>query len=75
MSKMRLSNYERSMLTHDEETITAALTPLEKLTRVQIPGKRGRTVPVLLTTAMKRATDLLLSTKRKAGIAEENTFY
>ena len=30
VSKMRQSDYERSVLTHDEETITAALTPLEK---------------------------------------------
>ena len=27
---MRLSDSERSAFTHDEETITAALTPLEK---------------------------------------------
>ncbi|CAC5363299.1 unnamed protein product [Mytilus coruscus] len=54
-----------------------SLSGLEKelckaLTRVEIMGKHGRTVPVILTEIMKKWLDLLVQTRQKAGVAEDN---
>ena len=79
VSKMKMLDYEKHLKTHEQENFLSALSPLEKelckkLTRVEVEGKRGRCVPVLLTNEMKRSIDLLLATRRAFGIPEENIF-
>ncbi|XP_070210395.1 uncharacterized protein [Littorina saxatilis] len=80
VSKMKLTDYTQNTKTsHDEELVKHAFSPLEqalckKLTRIEIPGKRGRTVPVLLTSAMKRSLELLASSREKVGINPENPY-
>ncbi|XP_056011555.1 uncharacterized protein LOC130051986 isoform X4 [Ostrea edulis] len=47
---------------------------LDTLSRVEIRGKRGRTVPVLLTQKAKRCIELLLRWRDTAGVAKENKY-
>lgn len=44
------------------------------LKRIEIRGKRGRTVPVLLTSAMSKALDLLIKCREAVGICQGNKF-
>ena len=44
------------------------------MTRVQIVGKRGRILPVILTKITKNAIDILLANRENAGVAQSNTF-
>ena len=47
----------------------------KKLTRIEIIGKRGRIVPVILTKEMKTSMDTLLCLKEQAGVSSNNTFF
>lgn len=42
--------------------------------RVEIKGKRGRKVPVLLTEEMKRFIDILLEAREEAGVTQPYRF-
>ena len=42
---------------------------------VEIEGKRGRKVPVLLTPNIKGAMDILVKTRREANINTNNKFF
>lgn len=44
------------------------------MTRIEIVGKRGRTVPVILTEDMKKWFDLMVKSRNSAGVAEDNIF-
>ncbi|GFR87870.1 hypothetical protein ElyMa_006087600 [Elysia marginata] len=44
------------------------------LTRIEIRGKRGRKVPVLLTMKHKERIDCLLKYREQAGVSHENPF-
>ena len=64
-----------------EPTLMEKLSPVEKelvqkLTVVNVVGKRSRPVPILLTPDMSKALCILCDTKRRSahGICEENTF-
>lgn len=45
-----------------------------RLDLVQIRGKRGRTVPVILTKEIKEGIDLLLATRERVGINPKNIY-
>lgn len=47
---------------------------LNTLSRVEIRGKRGRTVPVLLTQKTQRCIALLLKWREAAGVAKHNKY-
>jgi hypothetical protein len=56
------------------------LSPLEKelvktLHRVEIRGKKGRMVPILLTRDMKKAADALLQSRFAAGVSNDNPYF
>ncbi|XP_022111412.1 uncharacterized protein LOC110990638 [Acanthaster planci] len=78
IAKMTLSDYGKC--TNGEVgIIDGALTTWEKqlcrvLWRVEIVGKRSRTVAVLLTDLMKHALDTLISKRTEAGIDENNMY-
>ncbi|XP_030829920.1 uncharacterized protein LOC115919806 isoform X2 [Strongylocentrotus purpuratus] len=78
VSKMTMQDYENCSQ-GEGGIIDGALSKWERalcrvLWRVEIVGKRLRTVPVLLTTTMKRAMDLLKERRCEAGIEESNTY-
>ena len=45
-----------------------------RLDMVEIRGKRGRKVPVILTPEMINAVDVLIKTRKTVGIADENPY-
>ncbi|CAH3173487.1 unnamed protein product [Porites lobata] len=45
-----------------------------RLDMVEIRGKRGRKVPVILTPEMINAIDVLIKTRKAVGIADENPY-
>ncbi|XP_054872280.1 uncharacterized protein LOC111580096 isoform X3 [Amphiprion ocellaris] len=79
VSKMPLSAYLSRNPSDPQEDVNLALSDLEKklcqhFKRVEIRGKRGRKVPVLLTPAMQQALDLLVSTRKECGVPQENIY-
>ncbi|KAK7907125.1 hypothetical protein WMY93_015737 [Mugilogobius chulae] len=61
------------------EDLGDALSDLEKklcqhFRRLEIAGKRGRKVPVLLTPTMQEALDLLVSKREMCGVVPENKY-
>ncbi|XP_068746319.1 uncharacterized protein [Montipora capricornis] len=46
----------------------------KRLDMVEIVGKRGRKVPVILTAEMTRSIDLLIKTRKAVGIQERNPY-
>ncbi|XP_013856285.1 uncharacterized protein LOC106512152 [Austrofundulus limnaeus] len=64
--------------THDDET-SVALADLEKklcqhFKRVEIKGKRGRKVPVLLTPGMQESLDLLVAKRQECEVPKDNIY-
>ena len=51
---------------------TTEICLLKTLSRVEIRGKKGRTVPVLIPNKLKTNIDLLLQQPAEAGVAKEN---
>ena len=47
---------------------------LQTLSRVEIRGKKGRTVPVLLPRKLEQNIDLLLRWRQEAGVAKDNEY-
>ncbi|XP_034092633.1 uncharacterized protein LOC117559977 isoform X2 [Gymnodraco acuticeps] len=79
VSKMPLSAYLSQNPSHPQEDVNIALSELEKklckyFRRIEIRGKRGRKVPVLLTPAMQQALDLLVGTRQECGVPKENIY-
>ena len=62
-----------------EEDVSKALTSFEKklckvFQRVEIVGKKGRTVPVLLTNEVKTWMDLLVKARGNVGVSSQNKY-
>ncbi|KAG5862139.1 hypothetical protein JTB14_035810 [Gonioctena quinquepunctata] len=80
-SKMTIEQYSTRPLWSEQTTEESknAMTDFEKQLAkhfcvVEIYGKRGKKVPVLLTPDMKHAVDLLIKTRTLAGISKENPY-
>ncbi|XP_064648758.1 uncharacterized protein LOC135500969 [Lineus longissimus] len=78
VSKMKLEDFKQLHQTGQED-ITGSLSPLEQklskiLRRVEIVGKRGRTVPVLLTAHMTKCIEKSIETRTLAGVSPSNQF-
>jgi hypothetical protein len=76
-SKMTLEEYNNIVHPNGQKVVLDALSKVEmelcrKLFRVEIPGKRGRTVPVLFTRQMKEWLDVLIETRSKSGVISSN---
>ena len=77
-SKMLVTdNTERANTTSDD--ISRSLSKFEQalcraLIRIEVIGKRGRVVPVLLTSEMSESLQVLLKYREKAGVALGNVF-
>ncbi|XP_057716910.1 uncharacterized protein LOC130931819 isoform X2 [Corythoichthys intestinalis] len=79
VSKMPMTAYLSNTTTDLQDDILEALTSLEKklcqhFRRIEIRGKRGRKVPVLLTPAMQHTLDLLTSKRQECGVPQENGY-
>lgn len=79
VSKMPLSVYLSTNPSSNQDDLKEALSDLEKklcqhFRRVEIRGKRGRKVPVLLTPEMQQSLDLLVSKRQECGVPTENVY-
>jgi len=78
--RMLLDDYNaRDVNPLANKDILNSLTEVEKvlcqrMTRVEIRGKRGRTVPVILTPRLVGAMDLLAARRSQVGITDDNKF-
>jgi hypothetical protein len=81
VSKMKISMYKDA--TDRSHTSVSDfqqhLSPVEQhlchvLTRIEIPGKRGRTVPVLLTARFREAVDCILSHRSSCDVPDDNVY-
>jgi hypothetical protein len=77
VSTLKLSDLHQDN-NHDPD-ILKSLSPFEQqlckmLTRIEVFGKRGRIVPILLTKSMKASIDLLNKHRSKAGVSEHNEY-
>ncbi|XP_063781021.1 uncharacterized protein LOC134929192 [Pseudophryne corroboree] len=79
VSKMRLSSFESRHTADLQGDVAQALSEMEKalchhFTRIEIPGKRGRKVPILLSPCMQKAMEILTEKRAECGVTPEN-FY
>ncbi|XDV25567.1 hypothetical protein PO909_029467 [Leuciscus waleckii] len=76
---MLLSSFKSRDSSELHENIAICLSEFERklclhFTRVEIRGKRGRKVPVLLKPSMVSAMELLVETRELCGVPAENPF-
>lgn len=80
MERLTVENYHNRQTNNKPmPEIESTLSPVEKmlcsrLGRVEIRGKKGRTVAVLLTPEMQKCIDILLKYREKAGVNTKNNF-
>lgn len=79
VSRMELSTFKERKQTDVNEDIAVCLSPLENkmcdfFTRVEIRGKRGRGVPILLKPSVVSAMELLVETRELCGVPKENIY-
>ena len=79
ISKMSLNDYESKSSPDAEDHLYDSLSDFEKelckkLKRAEIVGKKGRTVPVLITNDMEESMSLLVSKRKAAGVNDNNKF-
>ncbi|XP_070704434.1 uncharacterized protein [Pempheris klunzingeri] len=79
VSRMLVSAYSSRDAPETHEDVNLALTALEQklcrhFIRVTLVGKRGRKVPILLTTPMKESLDTLIEKREECGVLNENGF-
>ena len=73
VSKMKVSEYESISKSNINDAIKASLSKLEKklsisFYRLEITGKRGNIVPILITEHMKKHLNLLVKLRSKVMI-------
>lgn len=78
-SRLTLETYRNADRSSVNKDIFETLTPLEKelsktLTRIEIRGKRGRKVPILLPDRTKVSIDFLIEKRKEAGVPDQNPF-
>ncbi|XP_049324186.1 uncharacterized protein LOC125784483 [Astyanax mexicanus] len=78
-SRLTLDMYMNANRTPVNGDIFQTLTPLEQelsktLTRIEIRGKRGRKVPILLPDRTKASIDFLIEKRKEAGVPDQNPF-
>lgn len=79
VSKMRLKDFINRDKNELNPDVALGLTEFEKklcqhFSRVEIMGKRGRKVAVLLTASMVRSLELLLQHRKDCGVTDDNVF-
>lgn len=81
MQRMKLEDYQNGLASGKslQGEILQSLSGFERnlarqLERVEIRGKRGRRVPVLLTKCHKSSIDLLLDFRQSSGLSDNNLY-
>ncbi len=79
VSRMEVATYLQRNQTNMQDEIVESLSPFEKkrcenLTRVEVRGKRGRKVPILLPAHVKESVELLIKAREDAGISPSNPY-
>jgi len=80
VERMTLNNYQnRCRNPLAVKDIASSLSETEKvicrtMARVEIRGKKGRTVPVILTPGMIEAIDVLITCRKILGVAQSNQY-
>lgn len=78
MSKMHLKHFYEQDQTDLHKDVAMGLTKLEQnlcnFSRIEIMGKRGRKIAVLLTPNMVEALTLLVSKRSECGVDGANVF-
>lgn len=79
VSRMHLKSFNERDKTKLHEDVAMGLSKIEQrlcnyFSRVEIMGKRGRKVAVLLTPSMVNALSLLVSKRAESGVCTENVF-
>jgi len=81
-AKMLLSHYvdRPDWKNRSNSELLNNLKPMEKLLMqrmdlVQVPGKRNRLVQILITPEVGHAMQLLVNTRSRCGVAEENSYF
>lgn len=79
VAKVPLDAFTRRDMSGLHEDVAISLSELEKklwqhFTRLEIRGKRGRKVPVLLTPTMVAAMNLLVQKRGDCQVANENGY-
>ena len=79
VSKMPLSAFTSRDTSSTHPDVELALSDLEKklckhFERIEIRGKRGRKVPILLTPDMLASMELLVKTRRICDVSDDNQF-
>ncbi|KAL0152474.1 hypothetical protein M9458_052197 [Cirrhinus mrigala] len=78
-SKLLLTVYEKRNVKPPNQDVVKSLTKLEQqlcseLTQLEIRGKRGKKVPVLLTKDMVDSIDVLNGSREKIGVTKDNPY-
>ncbi|XP_029949996.1 uncharacterized protein LOC115390320 isoform X2 [Salarias fasciatus] len=79
VSKMRLKSFQEGDTTQLHEDVAMGLSKIEQklcnyFRRIEIMGKRGRKVAVLLTPSVVDALSLLTSKRTECGVSPTNVF-
>ena len=79
VSKMKVKNYSERQAPGNQGDIHQCLSEVEKalckaFTRIEITGKKGKTVPILLTSEVEKWISTLLEFREAAGVLETNPF-
>jgi len=79
VSKMKLEDYLNRPTSPVSSDVQSSLSRLEQelckiFIRIEIEGKRGRTVPVLINGEMQRALKLLVDNRTHAGVPLDNPY-
>lgn len=79
VSAMKITDYNNKTTSDLAADVQQSLGALEQnlckiFTRIEIRGKRGRSVPVLILASTQEAIDLLTKTRQEAGIPDDNPY-
>ncbi|XP_030840561.1 uncharacterized protein LOC100891548 [Strongylocentrotus purpuratus] len=78
VSKLKVKDFENRQ--NGQSSVIDGLSEWEKalcksMTRMEIVGKRRRTVPVILTRDMVESMELLMKNRMEVGVPEDNKFF
>ncbi|KAL1246784.1 hypothetical protein QQF64_034846 [Cirrhinus molitorella] len=79
VARMTVKNFEDRGMSQLNDDISTGLTEIEKrlckqFVRVELKGKKGRKVAVILTSDMTANLSLLISKRKECGVTENNNY-
>ncbi|XP_026035994.1 uncharacterized protein LOC113029369 isoform X4 [Astatotilapia calliptera] len=79
VARMTVKNFEDRDMSKLNDDISSGLTEVEKrlcqqFARVELKGKKGRKVAVILTSDMTNNLSLLVSKRKECGVSENNMY-